>query len=434
MTQELITMTSKESTRYDIIQKLLNKEINGTDAAKQIGVSVRQIRNIKSKVKKYGMNGIIHSNRGKPSNGQMSKAKIYQIKRIMEKKYYDFGPTLGVEKLYENHQITISKESLRHLMIKWKIWSPKPRRNSKNRHVWRPRKDNYGELQQFDGSYHHWLENRAGELCLLLSVDDATGKITHAKFDKNESTEAVFEFWLEYFKINGLPISIYLDKFSTYKINHKNAVNNKEFMTQFQRAMQQTEVQIIHANSPEAKGRVERMNKTLQDRLVKDMRLAQIRTIRAANSFLKKYIPIFNSKFAVVANRKKNLHKLLGETTKERLPQIFSRQEERKVLNDYTIMYETQYFQLEEIQPTTVYKKDTVIVEKHLDGSIKINLKGHYLNYVVLPKRPKKEINVPLIALTSKKQSNWKPSFNHPWNRQFLRKKMMTKQSIQVLK
>ena len=432
MTQEIINMTQKELSRYEVIKNLIDKKINGTDAAKQIGVSIRQIRNIKSKIKKYGIKGIIHANRGKSSNRRMSEEKINKIRILVNKKYYDFGPTLASEKLEENHRISISRETLRSLMIKWKLWNPKPRRQPKDRHTWRARKDNYGEMQQFDGSYHHWLEDRAGELCLLLSVDDATGKITHAKFDYNEGIIPVFKFWLEYFKKNGLPSSIYLDKFSTYKINHKNAVDNKDFMTQFQRAMNQVGVRIIHANSAEAKGRVERMNKTLQDRLVKEMRLAGISNIKSANKFLEKYIPIFNSKFAVVPNRRKDLHKKLNKDLK--LSQIFSIQKNRVICNDYTIMFEKQYFQLEEIQPTTVYKKDKVIVEKHLDGTIKINLKGHYLDYSVLPERPKKEIDVKLIALTSRKQSNWKPPFDHPWRRRFLHKKMRMKQPIQVSK
>ena len=173
-------------------------------------------------------------------------------------------------------------------------------------------------MQQFDGSYHVWFGDE--ESCLLLSVDDATGKITYAKFDINESVKAVFKFWLEYFSKNGLPLSIYLDKFSTYKINHKNAVDNKDMITQFERAMNQVGVKPITAHSPEAKGRVERMNGTLQDRLVKELKLAGITTRGKANEFLKEYIPKFNAKFAVAPNRRKNLHKKINRQVKEKLP------------------------------------------------------------------------------------------------------------------
>lgn len=295
------------------------------------------------------------------------------------------------------------------------LWKAKPKRKSVQHKSWRARKEYFGEMEQFDGCYHIWFGKK--ESCLLLSVDDATGGITHAKFDYNESTIAVFRFWLEYFKKNGLLVSIYLDKFSTYKINHPNAVDNKNLMTQFQRAMNQVGVKPITAHSPEAKGRVERMFATLQDRLLKELRLAGIKTISEANEFLKEYIPKFNAKFGVIPVKNKDMHKEINQKLKEKLPQIFSIQNERKVHNDYTVMFETQYFQLEQEQPTTVYKKDSVIIEKHLDGVIKINFKEHYLNYKTLPSRPQKQIDIKLPALTKRKQSDWKPPANHPWRR-----------------
>lgn len=420
MTQQLITMTQKELSRYEIIQNLIGGFINGTEAAKQIDLTIRQVKNIKAKVIQMGPSGVIHQNRGKESNRKISKEKVEKIKRVVKEKYYDFGPTFAAEKLKENHEIKISDETLRQLMAVWGLWRIKPRKQPKKMRFWRPRKDNYGEMQQFDGSYHNWLEDRAGELCLLLSVDDATGKITCAKFDYNESVRAVFGFWTEYLNKNGLPVSIYLDKFSTYKVNHINAVDNKELMTRFQRAAEQTGVKLITAQSPEAKGRIERIFETLQDRLVKEMRLAGISTIEEANKFLKDYIPKFNARFAVIPNKKADLHRKINEQLKEKLPQIFSVQSQRKVNNDYTIMFENKYFQLDREQPTTVYKKDAVVIEEHLSGDIKINLKGYYLNYTILPERPKKQINVKLTALTQRRQSDWKPPINHPWRRSFI--------------
>ena len=220
-----------------------------------------------------------------------------------------------------------------------------------------------------------------------------------------------------------MPLSIYLDKFSTYKINHKNAVDNSELITQFERAMNQVGVKPITAHSPQAKGRVERMFETLQDRLIKEMRLAGISTIEQANEFLEKYIPIFNNRFAVIPSRKADLHKKINKTLKQKLPQIFSIQNERMIHNDYTVMFKTQYFQLDETQQITVYKKNKVTIEEHLNGEIKINFKGHYLQYKVLPKRPEKEINIKLPALTQKKKSDWKPPANHPWRNPFIFKK-----------
>ena len=412
----LITISMKETQKYKIIQKLIEKRLTENEARKSLGLkSVRQVRRMKKRVKSEGIKGIVHRSRGRPSNRKLSEGFIDKIMKIVNEKYYDFKPTFAAEKLLEDHKIKISKETLRYLMEKAGLWKIKNRKKPKKRHVWRERRSNYGEMQQFDGSYHKWFENRGEESCLLLAVDDATGKITKAKLDKNEGVVAVFNFWKEYVLEHGTPISIYLDKFSTYKINHPSAVDNKNLITQFERALKELGINKITAHSPEAKGRVERMNGTLQDRLVKELRLANISTINEANKFLKKYIIKFNKQFSVIPRNQSNLHKEIDSKTLKQLPQIFSMQNTRKVNNDYTIMFKNNYFQLNEKQPTTVFKKDTVIIEEHLNGEIKINLKDHYLNYEVLPERPKKK-SIPVCAITRNK-SYWVPPQNHPWRK-----------------
>lgn len=415
MTQKLISMTAKELSRYGIVKNLIDRKINGTDAAKQIGVSVRHIKRLKARAVKFGAAGLIHKSRGRESNRKLNDRVIALAKKHLEETYYDFGPTFAAEKLLENHQIKINKETVRLIMADLGLWKSRPRKQPKERHSWRPRKDNYGELEQFDGSYHKWFGQE--ETCLLLSADDATGKITHGQFDNSEGVKAVFDFWWGYFEKNGLPLSIYLDKFSTYKVNHKNAVDNHDLITQFERAMKQSDVKLITAHSPEAKGRIERMFETLQDRLVKEFRLAEIDTMEKANEFLKEYIPKFNAKFAVVPPRKKDLHQKLNVSVKERLPQIFSIQSERKINNDYTVRFENKYYQLDKTQPVTVYKKDAVIMEELLNGVVKINLKGRYLNYWVLPEKPKKEIDIKLPALTIREPNGWRPPADHPWRK-----------------
>lgn len=410
-----IKITMKESDRYDIIKKLIEGRIFEEDARKMMGLkSVRQVRRIKKRVKKEGLAGIVHRSRGKPSNRKLNEQFTQKIMSMVKTKYYDFKPGFAAEKLWENHQIRISGESLRKLMIIEGLWTPKSRRKPKKRHVWRDRKDNFGEMQQFDGSYHDWFENGT-EVCLLASIDDATGKITHAKFDKNEGVVAVFTFWLEYFEKNGLPVSIYLDKFSTYKINHPSAVDNKDLKTQFQRAMQQVEVRPITAHSAEAKGRVERLFGTLQDRLVKELRLNNIKNIEAANRFLEEYVSKFNAKFAVTSKKRTNLHRMIGKEINKKLPQIFSIQSARKVMNDYTVMFKNQFLQLQEKQPIGVFKKDDVIIEEHLNGDIKVSMKDNYLNYDFLPARPKK-MDIPVVVLTRNK-APWIPPADHPWRR-----------------
>lgn len=414
----LIPLTMQDINRYEIVKKLIEKEISEKEAMKLMGLkSVRQVRRIKKRVTEKGAEGIPHRNRGKRGNRRLDEELVKQAVMLVAEKYSDFKPTFAAEKLLENYNIRIGRETLRKLMADAGLWRPKPRKQPKDRHVWRERKDNYGEMQQFDGSYHRWLEDRYGELCLLLAIDDATGKITKAEFGKNEGTAAVFSFWLEYFEKNGLPLSIYLDKFSTYKINHPSVADNKDLMTQFQRAMNQAGVQLINANSPEAKGRVERVFQTLQDRLVKEMRLAGIADTEEANEFLKTYIPEFNKQFAVVPEKQADLHKKVSEDIKKKLPQIFSVQSERRVNNDYTVMFKNRFYQLGETQPVTVFKKDTVIMEEHLTGEIKIRLKEKTLNYIVLPERPLKIKNIPLAALTNRKP-DYRPPADHPWRSQ----------------
>jgi transposase len=418
MEKNLITMTKKELFRYEIINKLINKKIDGTQASKQLNLSVRQIKRLKKEVTKKGIQGVIHKNRGRESNNRLSKQLKQKILSIIVKYYSDFTPAFTQEKLEEVHEIKISYSAVRNIMIEEKLYRPKKRKKPPY-YSQRERKDYSGELIQFDGSYHNWLENRGGieDLCLLASIDDATGKIIHAKFDKNESIKSVFSFWKEYLKKNNKPKAIYLDKFSTYKINHKNAVDNKDLQTQFQRAMQELNIEPINAHTPQAKGRVERLFKTLQDRLVKEMRLKNISNTKKANQYLQKeFIFKFNQRFSVKPKKQGDLHTKLISREKKDLNHIFSIKNTRKVRNDFIVQYKNRYFQLDEIQNTTVFRKDQVIVEEHLDNSIHINKQGKYLSFKELPEKPQKEMDLNLVAITRKK-SVYTPPANHPWRR-----------------
>lgn len=227
---QTITMTKKEASRYEIIKDLLARKIDGTEAATLLSLSVRQIKRIKTAVRSLGIRGVIHGNRGRKSHNKTDPDILEKAKEHLQKTYHDFNPLLAKEKLFEINNIQLSKETIRQLMIEEGLWQPRKKYEAK-KHFWRERKDNYGQMQQFDGSYHNWFEGRNEsqiglEQCLLLAVDDATGKVTKAQFNFNEGVVPVFQFWKEYIITHGLPISIYLDKFSTYKVNHKNAVDN----------------------------------------------------------------------------------------------------------------------------------------------------------------------------------------------------------------
>jgi hypothetical protein len=419
-----ITMSTKEIDRLTVITKLLNKQIDGPEAAEQLRLTTRQVRRLKCRVKKYGPQGLAHRGRGASSNRKLQQTFIDKIISLLRTTYVGYGPTLAAEKLLERDKIKISDESLRAIMTRNHLWKPRSRKKNKQHRSWRPRKENYGAMEQYDGCYHHWFESRAPECCLLLAVDDATGKITKARFDHHEGILPTFSFWRAYVEGRGKPGAIYLDKFSTYKINHKAAQDNKELITQFQRVCKDIGIELISANSPEAKGRVERMFKTLQDRLVKELRLQNISNIETANKFLEeKFIPAFNEKFAVRPTKPVDLHQSLTQTDQERLPSIFSVHSTRVVMNDFTVRFQNKYFQLEQQQPVTVCRKDIILVEEHLDGSVKLKLREKELRYMVLPKRPEKEFKLKIPALVTGRPT-YRPPADHPWRKQFLTNKL----------
>lgn len=419
MTQEIITMTPKELSRYEIIKRLLGKEINGTEASRQIGLSVRQIRNLKSQVKQYGTQGIVHKNRGRASNRKLPEPITQSIEAIIREKYYDFGPTFASEKLLELHQLKVNKETLRQKMTDWGLWQPHSRKRCKEYRSWRVRKEHYGEMEQFDGSYFKWFEDRAPECCLLASIDDATGKPTQLEFVDWEGVKNAFAFWKEYLENKGKPLSIYLDRHSTYKQNQKSVFDDPNCLTQFERAMRDLSIKVIHAYSPQAKGRVERLFDTLQDRLVKELRLAGIQTISQANQFANQvFLPRFQSQFSVKPAKQGNLHKPLTKYEKDNLEQICSVHSQRTVNNDFTVKFKGAWYQLAKQQPALVRPKERIRIEERINGQIFLSLRNKLLNFILLPGRPAK-IKMPVIALSGAKIS-WKPPANHPWRRPFI--------------
>ena len=419
MTQETITMTPKELARYEIIKRLLAGEINGAQASKQTGLSVRQVKNIKARVKAEGARGIIHRNRGRDSNRRLPEPFIQKVESIVREKYYDFGPKFASEKLTELHKIKVNKETLRQLMMGWGLWQPHSRKKTKEYRSWRARKEHYGEMEQFDGSYFQWFEHRAPECCLLAAIDDATSKPTQLEFVDWEGVRNAFSFWKDYLETNGKPLCLYLDKHSTYKQNQKSVFDDPDCLTQFERAMQDLSIKVIHAHSPQAKGRIERLFDTLQDRLVKELRLAGINTITEANQFANNvFLPRFRQQFAVKPAKRGDVHRLLTQWEKDHLDQIFSIHNQRIVNNDFTVKFKGGWYQLDKVQPLLVRPKERVQVEEHLDGSIFLSLKNKQLSFALLQERPAK-VKMRVIALSGAAPA-WIPPADHPWRRPFL--------------
>ena len=426
-------MSQKEIKRYDVIKILLNGEFNGSAAAVILKLSSRQIRRLKSKVCQYGAKGLVHGSRGKVSNRKIPNQIRNRIIKLLHEQYYDFGPSLAAEKLAQNHGFDHDPKTIRQIMIGEELWRSRKISDGKNNghREWRQRKANYGEMIQYDGSYEHWFEDRdgSGEICLLAAIDDANGTVPQAKFASSEGVEPTFGFWKDYIVKNGKPYSIYVDKFSTYSMNHQTAKENEDALTQFKRAMEKDlQIEVITANSPQAKGRIERLFKTLQDRLIKELRLNNISTVKAANEFLEKiFLPEFNARFAVEPRAKANLHQKLSVKELNKLDSIFSRQEERTVRNDFTISYKKNWYQLAEVQPVTICKQDIITVEERMDKSIHFRLRSKYLNYRLLPERAKKiNLKTSWVIPAGNAKGNIPPA-DHPWRRIFYAQANRTK-------
>lgn len=421
---DIIIMSKKELDKVTVIRDLVNRRIKSKEAAKLLNLSTRQIRRLKNRFEKFGGKGLVHQNRGQQGHNRLPDKLVAKTKKILEERYADFWPSHAQEKLAENHGIGISKEKIRQIMIEVKLWLPKKDRLRAHFRSWRDRKEYFGEMQQYDGSFHDWFEERLPLCTLLASVDDATGQVTHARFAVDEGVLNTFTFWQEYIGEHGRPLSIYLDRYSTYKINIGDQKDDPDNLTQFERAMKKDlNIDIIHAHSPEAKGRVERLFKTLQNRLPKELRLAKVNSSEEANVFLQKqFLPRFNQKFAVLAKKSGNLHRPVSQEEFRSLHRIFSIQTLRKVNNDFTVSLKGIWYQLLAEQPVLVLKKDVVIMEEHLDNTIWIRKGNKLLNFTKLPKRPIKIVNLQITGLTSRRQFSWKPPLDHPWSKGFLPK------------
>jgi len=419
--QELLTMSKKELNRLPVIESVINRKMTQVEAANRLSISDRQIRRVVSNFISSGPAGLIHRLRGRPSNHFVSQELKDRAVELVKEKYFDFGPTFATEKLEEIDGIKIGINVLRLEMIKADLWQEK-KRKAKHR-SWRERKEHLGELVQFDGSHHDWFEGRnqeEGKVVLLASRDDANN-LVFARFYQYEGTKPVFDFWLRYIGNFGKPKAIYLDNHGTYKVNQKVALDEKT-LTQFGRACEELNIGLINALSPEAKGRIENLFGTLQDRLVKELRLRSISTIAGANAFLEEeFLPKFNQRFQKQAKKKADFHQPL--TVKDDLVKSFSIKSERLIQNDFTISFKNHWYQLEAIQPKLVLPRSKVIIEERLDGKLIIGQGNKTLNYRPINKERTKQPERPRIfALTSNPNIHYPqmarvPAVNHPWKR-----------------
>ena len=322
-----LTMSTQELDRLSVVSKVATGGLTQVMAAKHLGLTARQVRRLLKRYNLYGPEGLVSQQRGQTSNRKYSAEKTALIRVLVEENYYDFGPKFAAEKLKEKHGISISKETLRRWMIDWGLWKAK-RQYRASIHPQRERRACFGELIQIDGSPHDWFEGRGDKCCLLVAIDDATSKLCSLHFEPSETTVGYFRLMRNYIEQHGIPLATYSDKHGIFRINLPSATEESE--TQFSRAGRELGIELICAHSAQAKGRVERANQTLQDRLVKEMRLLGICTIEAANAYLPAFMEDHNRRFAVEPLSPDDAHRK-ELPAKEIMDLIFSYQDERKI-------------------------------------------------------------------------------------------------------
>ena len=378
MEKDRIEMSQRERDVLKVMSLVLKGERTQAEAARLLRRSVRQVRRIQRALEARGDRAVVHGLRGKRSNRAVDQSQRRQALDLYRTQYAGFGPTLAVEKLRESHGLSVSVEGLRQWLLAEGLWK-RQRRRDKHRSR-RARRSCFGEMVQADASEHDWLEGRGPMLTLVGMIDDATGRIM-ARFHLAETTAAYMDVLGRWLGKHGRPVSWYCDQHSIFRAESKLLGEDEPIpvLTQFSRALEELQIERILANSPQAKGRIERLWGTAQDRLVKELRLANASTLEQANMVLEKvFIPWFNRHCTVKPASENDAHRSLGRG--HDLPAILSHQEKRVVCNDYTIRFENQVYQL--LPPAWPGERGgAVIVEKRLDHSMKIRFKQRYLEY-----------------------------------------------------
>lgn len=420
MIKRTLELSYQEIDRLDVIKLLESKHISQLAAATKLGLSARQVRRLQKKYQKDGVSGLISKHRGKKSNNQLSLALRIEIADLIREKYPDFGPTLAHEKLTEIHHKKLSVESVRQIMIAEALWKAKQKRKEKPVFQLRKRRERFGELIQIDGSPHDWFEGRGPYCTLIVFIDDATSKLTALRFSPTETTRAYMEATKDHLQRYGRPVATYSDRHSIFRVNHQEAESGNG-STQFGRALNTLDIEAIHANTPQAKGRVERANKTLQDRLIKEMRLQGINDIEQANAFLPGFIEDFNRRFAKPAKDEQDAHRKVLHNERE-IDLILSLHSKRKLSNNLELSYQKTIYQV--IGKKHRLKQKQVTLCDLFSDEIVILHEGKEIDYQVfgagsvIPEvADEKAVNSRVDNAVVQQQISRKPAVDHPWRK-----------------
>lgn len=426
-------MSQNAVNRIDVLEKLKRKEIDQVTAASLLHLTPRQVRRVMKRYRKEGVKALIHGNRGKVSNRAISETEKERVLTLFKEKYADFGPTLAWEKLVERDGAACSLPALRNYLIAAKLWHIKSRRVAVI-HPLRERLPLEGQLIQTDGSPFDWFEHRfnpvtneENKMCnLTVAIDDATSKLKALHFDPQETTNAYYAAFKPYLEKEGKPLALYVDHNSIFTINasedakrmgSKPSATEMVSLTQFERAMKTLGVKIILAPTPQAKGRVERVNQTLQDRLTKELRLRNISDMETANQFLPKFMEWFNSRFAVPAKSLINAHRPLLPT--EDLEAIFTHQEKRVLSQNLTCQYHQHLYQITEKRPSYALRGAIIMVREDMKGRISLMYHGKALSYSEIERlQPKHRLSIKqldLIARENTVKTYWEQVAINQW-------------------
>ena len=375
-------MSNTELARVSVLRDVDADRMTPADAASVLNLSERQVFRLLQLLRKQGAPGLVSRRRGKPSNRRYPETIRLKALSIIRERYADFGPTLAAEKLAACHELSLSRETLRHWMMSDGLWADRKQRLRKV-HQPRNRRESLGELVQIDGSKHWWFEDRGPECTLLVYIDDATSRLMYLRFVPSESTFDYFRATQEYIKAYGKPVAFYSDKHGVFRVNASGAVGG-DGMTQFGRALHELNIDIICANTPQAKGRVERANKTLQDRLVKELRLNNISTVDAGNALLPTFMEDYNTRFARKPRNDVDRHRALSDTDSP--TNAFAWKEDRTVSNSLTLQYDNVIFILEPSDIANGLRRNRVTVSDYPDGRLVISHKGIELPYRIFDK------------------------------------------------
>jgi transposase len=415
---KLLQMSTKELSRLEVMQRLSEKRMSQKEAGAILHLSSRQIKRLRKAYRKRGARGLISKHRGRKGNNRLAEEVKKQALNLLKTKYKGFGPTLAHEKLVEKDKLQLSDESVRKLMIEEDLWKPRKAKKVVT-HQLRERRACFGELVQIDGSPYDWFEGRAEACVLLVFIDDATGKLVQLLFVDSESFFSYGQAAESYFKQSGKPVAFYSDKHSIFRVNQPSAGSHDD-LTQFGRAMQELDIQIICANTPQAKGRVERVIQTLQDRLPKEMRLRHIKSREAGNAYLPEFLMDFNQRFAELPRSDVDLHRPL--TPKEDLARILTWQETRTLSKNLTLQFQKTVYQIQTERPSYTLRNAQVTVCRNAQQQITILYNGNSLPYTIYNQQAHQAevVSAKQLALALKeKRLPSKPAPDHPWRTGF---------------